>query len=188
MYLFYRVSDKDLDGRKVLVLTGHGRVYTSSQWSNPSNVIERSILINEGGEASDYGYYFAASPPAGIDDGAVKEIVLSLDAEGEPNGIGEWHRKVEITEPMQFTVSNGNYGGQQLDLPPGERQINIKADPNYDTLFEINIVRNPSTDKIDIWYREDNGPIPNGYELVQTLLKGTIPAGTKDLKELNLGP
>ena len=87
---------------------------------------------------------------------------------------------------MQLIVSNGNYSSKELNLPLADRQVNLVADPVYDTLIKISIIKNDATGAIDIAYCTNNAAIAVGWSIVQTLLSGVIPVGTTDLNTLDL--
>ena len=173
----------------------------ASQWADAERVIEPylvrdalgtviiseagDIIKNEGGLRSDYGYIFISNPPAGIE--RAQQIILELDVTGEPIRVAEWHRAVEQTGPMQLTVSNGFYAnGARLNLPVTDRQINVTADPIYDMIIEIKIIKNDATLAFDVAYCINGALIAAGWLIVQTLLSAMVPAGTTNIANLGL--
>lgn len=186
MYFFYRIADKDLINNKVKVLAAAGSVYRYSQWNNPARVVELDILVNVGGQTGDYAWYLEPNPPAGIGATNVKEVILSLDGQGNPAGISSWSKMLTLTGAMQVTVSNGPYGSETLDLALVDRQVNFASDPTYDFTFDLYVIKADVGGAIDLALCYNDAAPPAGWSSVQKILSGVLPAGCADLAPLNL--
>lgn len=116
------------------------------------------------------------------------KVDFAYNVQGIPNDV-VIHPPIHlsITGLLQLTVFNGGLMQRYvLDLPLADRQVNLVADPIYDKLIEIAIIKEMATGALDIWHQENEGTMPPNYELIQNLLKFTLPAGTTNLNTLGI--